>query len=61
MRVILLKEVRGVGRPHDVKEVSDGYARNFLLPQGLAETATKEKEQTLVNQKEAHAQELKGQ
>lgn len=36
MRVVLKKEVRGLGRPGDVKEVADGYAQNFLFPKGLA-------------------------
>lgn len=36
MRVVLKREVRGLGRPGDVKEVADGYAQNFLLPKGLA-------------------------
>lgn len=36
MRVVLKHEVRGLGRPGDVKEVADGYAQNFLLPKGLA-------------------------
>ncbi len=36
MRVVLKQEVRGLGRPGDVKEVADGYAQNFLLPKGLA-------------------------
>ena len=36
MRVVLKQEVRGLGRPGDVKDVADGYAQNFLLPQGLA-------------------------
>lgn len=40
MRVILKREVRGLGRPGDVKEVADGYAQNFLLPKGLATPAT---------------------
>ena len=40
MRVILKTEVRGLGRPGDVKDVADGYARNFLLPKGLAIEAT---------------------
>lgn len=42
MRVILLKEVKGLGRKFDVKEVKDGYGRNFLVARGLAEIATKE-------------------
>lgn len=40
MRVILKREVRGLGRPGDVKDVADGYAQNFLLPRGLAVEAT---------------------
>ena len=40
MRVILLADVRGTGRKGDLKEVSEGYARNFLIPRGLAEVAT---------------------
>lgn len=39
MKVILKAKVKGVGNPGEVKEVSDGYARNFLLPKGLAEIA----------------------
>ena len=40
MRVILKREVAGLGRPGDVKDVADGYAQNFLLPRGLAIEAT---------------------
>src|SRR5437763_13117110 len=36
MRVILKREVRGLGRPGEIKDVADGYAQNFLLPKGLA-------------------------
>ena len=39
MRVILTKDVAGTGRAGDVREVADGYARNFLLPQRLAQPA----------------------
>lgn len=40
MQVILKKEVQNLGEVGDVVNVKDGYARNFLLPQGAAEVAT---------------------
>ena len=40
MRVVLKKEVHGLGRAGDVKDVADGYAKNFLLPRGLASEAS---------------------
>ena len=43
MKIIFLKDIRGVGRRGEVKEVKDGYARNFLFVKGLAEAATPEK------------------
>ncbi len=41
MRVILQREVDTLGAPGDVVEVKDGYARNFLIPRGMAVAATK--------------------
>jgi large subunit ribosomal protein L9 len=40
MKVILLHEVPGLGQPGDVKEVANGYARNYLLPRQLVAPAT---------------------
>jgi large subunit ribosomal protein L9 len=41
MRVILLQDIENLGKKYDIKEVSDGYARNFLLKRGLVKPATK--------------------
>ncbi|MBR6760942.1 MAG: 50S ribosomal protein L9 [Oscillospiraceae bacterium] len=40
MKVILLQDIKGTGKKGDVKNVSDGYARNFLIGKGLAVEAT---------------------
>jgi len=40
MRVILLDDVSKVGRRGEVRDVSDGYARNYLIPKKLALSAT---------------------
>lgn len=42
MKIILLQNVKSLGSAGDVKEVADGYARNFLFPRKLAEGATQE-------------------
>lgn len=52
MRVILLKEIEKLGKKLEIKEVKDGYARNFLIPEGLAKPVTKESLQWLEVQKE---------
>lgn len=52
MRVILLQDVEKLGKKYDIKEVADGYARNFLIPKGLAKPATEEALQWLAIQKE---------
>src|SRR6266567_3788168 len=40
MKVILLQDVDGLGKAGDLKDVSNGYARNYLLPRQLAAGAT---------------------
>src|SRR6185369_12682895 len=56
MQVIFLQTVKGKGQKGQVKEVSDGYARNFLIPQGIAAPATPT---GLKNAQEAHIQAAK--
>ncbi|MCY6356357.1 50S ribosomal protein L9 [Clostridium sp. ZS2-4] len=53
MKLILLKDVKGQGKKGQVVNVSDGYARNFLLPRGLAEEATDSNMHILNRQNEA--------
>ncbi len=40
MQVILLQDIEKIGKKYEVKEVADGHARNFLIPQNLAKPAT---------------------
>ncbi|MBQ4252083.1 MAG: 50S ribosomal protein L9, partial [Erysipelotrichaceae bacterium] len=51
MKVILLSDVKNIGKKGDVKEVSDGYARNFLIRNHLALEATKKSMEILSQQK----------
>ena len=55
MKVILLEDVRGTGKAGDVANVSDGYARNMLIPRGLAVEATAQNIKQLEKKKEAMA------
>jgi len=52
MKVILLNDVEKIGKKFDVKEIKNGYARNFLIPKGLAKPATEEALEWLKVQKE---------
>ncbi len=40
MKVILLEDIENIGKRYEVKEVADGYARNFLIPKNLIKLAT---------------------
>ena len=74
MKVILRRDVKGLGREGDMKEVKDGYARNFLLPSGAAMVADRgaianwerhrdkreERERNVRSDAEAAAERLRG-
>lgn len=53
MKVIFIKDMKGQGKKGQVKEVSEGYAQNFLLPRGIVRLATEGNMKTLDNQKAA--------
>jgi len=42
MKVLLIKDVKSLGKVGEIKEVKEGYGRNFLIAKGLAKLATKE-------------------
>lgn len=52
MRVILLKDIENIGKKYEIKEVKDGFARNFLIPKNLVKLATKKTLTWLETQKE---------
>lgn len=70
MKVILKQDIKALGKQGEVKEVADGYARNFLIPKGLAVEASPANMKILADQKasavkrelenEAEAKELAG-
>ena len=55
MKVILVKDVDSVGKAGDLVNTSDGYARNFLIPRGLAKEASGKNIQGLKREKETAA------
>lgn len=55
MKVILLQDVKGTGKKGELHEVSDGYARNFLLPRKLAQNATTQAVGEMKSKQEANA------
>ena len=53
MKVIFQQDVRGQGKKGEMKEVSEGYGRNYLLPRGLAVEANKDNLNTLALREKA--------
>lgn len=53
MRVILLQDIENLGKKYEIKDVKNGYARNFLIPKGLAKIATEQAIKRAETQKEA--------
>jgi large subunit ribosomal protein L9 len=58
MKVILIKDVKGTGKVGDTKEVADGFARNMLIPKGLALEATPQNLENLAEQKRLEAERI---
>ncbi len=59
MKVILLNDITRVGQKYDVKEVSNGYGRNYLIPRGLAEIYSKKTVEKIATLKAQHGEEKK--
>ena len=57
MKVVLLQDIPHIGKKYEVKEVRDGYARNFLLPRKLAEVETEKTRGALALKKENESRE----
>lgn len=55
MKVIFLKDVQKVGKKYETKDISDGYALNFLIPKGLAVSATSQAAKNVEHQKTIEA------
>jgi large subunit ribosomal protein L9 len=59
MRILLCEDIRGLGWLGDVVDVNDGYARNYLLPQGLGKPATDTNLRAIAKDKAARAEQRK--
>lgn len=59
MKVVLLADVKGKGKKGELVQVSDGYAKNFLLPRGLAKEANAQAMNELKNAEQAKAFRIK--
>lgn len=59
MKVVLLQDVKGLGKKDSIVEVNDGYARNYLIPRKLALPATEGLEKHIKEKKEAEQKKKK--
>lgn len=57
MRVILKQDVEDLGEEGEIKKVSDGFARNYLIPEGMAKKATEQKVEQVQQRKEKEREE----
>ena len=58
MKLILIKDVKNIGKAWDIVQVSDGYARNFLIPKKLAQLATTGEVEKLQKQEKEHQEKV---
>jgi len=59
MKILLIKDVKGLGKAGEIKNAKDGYARNFLIPKGFAKLATDEVVKAWEEEQKQKAAELK--
>ncbi len=58
MKIILLQDLKTLGKKDDIKEVADGYAKNFLIPQKIAKKANKQTFNIINTQKKRQEKEI---
>ena len=54
MKVVLIKDIKGKGKSGDIIQVSDGYATNYLIPNGLAKVGNMENVNKAIMQKQSN-------
>jgi len=59
MKVLLIKDVKGLGKAGEIKNAKDGYARNYLIPKGFAKLATDEVIKEWLEEQKRKEEELK--
>jgi len=59
MKVLLIKDVKGLGKAGEIKNAKDGYARNYLIPKGFAKLATDEVIKQWLEEQKKKEEELK--